>query len=501
MAGVDTTHSQYDKLKERWERCRDAAEGEDAVKARGTRYLPALDSHKREQLDFGKSSKYAEYLLRALYYNAVGRTITGLSGAIFQKAPSVDITGAPSEVKEQIKDVTLTDQPIDMFALNVTREYLTTGRCGILVDMSTELATTPRPYWVLYEAENIVNWKFRNLGGDKELCFVVLQEQVEEQDEDDEFSIEAVTQYRVLRLSDDGIYTQQVYKEVNQSAGVSGLKRVGKVFEEQPVTTPTRRGVPLDFIPFSLPWTLNEPPLLDLVAVNLSHYRGVADLKHGLHFTALPTPWVSGMLGESNKPLAIGSGAAWVLDKDGKAGMLEFTGQGLGAIRDDLEAMQRMMATLGARLLEEPPRYAETAMGVSMRHGSDYASLRMIAQVVEQQVSFALKIHCWWLSTETLVAAIKANVELNKVFFDQSVTADELRALLMALQSQAISFDTFYERLSNTGWTREGIDSAEELKAIDKDGDRFLPPEKPGLQIKDPKSKAPGSVPPPKPVR
>ena len=34
---------------------------------------------------------------------------------------------------------------------------------------------------------------------------------------------------------------------------------------------------------------VEAPPLNDLADVNLSHYRGYADHKHGLHFTALPT--------------------------------------------------------------------------------------------------------------------------------------------------------------------------------------------------------------------
>ena len=37
-----------------------------------------------------------------------------------------------------------------------------------------------------------------------------------------------------------------------------------------------------------------EVPLEDIIAVNLDHYRLDADFKHGLHFTALPTAWVSG---------------------------------------------------------------------------------------------------------------------------------------------------------------------------------------------------------------
>src|SRR5690349_5939680 len=100
MAGVATKHTDYEDLEDRWERCRDAASGSDAVKESGLKYLPALDSHQRDV------SKYDEYRMRALFYNATGRTIAGLSGAIFQKAPSVDDISA--KVTEHAQDITLT---------------------------------------------------------------------------------------------------------------------------------------------------------------------------------------------------------------------------------------------------------------------------------------------------------------------------------------------------------------------------------------------------------
>lgn|SRR3990167_10607283 len=452
MAGVTTCNEVYENLTDRWERCRDCSIGGDAVKARGSKYLPLLDSHKE------KYEKYLDYQRRALFYNATGRTIAGLSGAIFQKAPSIE---TDSKVKEQATDITLAGEPLDVFALNITKEYLITGRFGILVDMSSEPATEPRPYWLMYRAEDIINWRFAKFGGDQELVFAVLREYIDRPKITDEFDIEQIVQYRVLRLN-DGIYTQQIYIEEKSQNGSNATKYVAG-----PIAIPQRRGKALDFIPFALPWGIIQPPLLDLVDVNLAHYRGSADLKHGLHYVALPTPWVSG-LASANKgePLNIGAGTAWILEKDGTAGMLEFTGAGLGAIRLDLQDMQNLMATLGARLLEQAPRYAETALSVSMRHSSDYATLRTIAQVVEQLLSFALKIHSWWLGTDSLVEANPSKIELNKVFFDQSLTADELRALLLALQSNSISYKTFYARLASTGWTREGIDNEEEAKEI-----------------------------------
>lgn len=473
--GVETLHGDYERLQDQWQRCRDTAEGSDSVKHRKGKYLPPLDSHKKD----GGGPKYYEYLLRALFYGAMGRTVAGLSGAIFQKAPGIN--NLTDKVKEDLKDVTLTGEPLEQFALQVTKEYLITGRYGILVDMASEEATKPRPYWVGYRAEDIVNWRFTRMGGDQELSLVVLREYIEDPEAKDEFSVDQVIQYRVLRLNNiesktGTYYTQQLYIEQESK---EGNKR--KEFVGGPVLMPMRRGAALDFIPFALPWAVNQPPLVDLADVNLSHYRGSADLKHGLHFTALPTPWVSGQTGEGSKALAIGSGVAWSLEKDGKAGMLEFTGSGLGAIRTDLEDMQNLMATLGARLLQPPPKYAETALSVSMRHSSDYASLRTLAHIVEQQLTFALQIHSWWLGTETLVAEVKAEIQLNKVFFDQSITADELRALLLALQGNAISYKTFYARLQNTGWNREGISPEQELTEIlAQHPELGHPPAKPG---------------------
>ena len=52
------------------------------------------------------------------------------------------------------------------------------------------------------------------------------------------------------------------------------------------------------------------------------------DYKHGMHFTALPTAWVSGF--PKDDPLRMGANAAWVTETPGAtAGFLEFKGDGL----------------------------------------------------------------------------------------------------------------------------------------------------------------------------
>lgn len=460
---VFTPHPSYTAMLAKWKRCQDCYEGSDAVKAAGTQYLPMLDSHKGSAEG---QRRYEEYKLRALFFNATGRTVDGLAGGIFQRAISVE---APEIVLEDTKDITLSSVSLDLFALRTMRAVISPGRFGILVDMAfTPDAKQPvekRPYWVGYDAADVVGWSVSRAGGDEVLTQVILQETVEEPHEDDPFESECVPQFRQLSLL-DGIYTVTLWRQVDGK---------GDFIPGAPVV-PARRGEPLRFIPFvfvnpmSCSATPEKPPLLDLVDVNLSHYRTSADLEHGRHFVALPTPVVFGSIlgggGEGQGPLAIGSGTAWAIEKGGDAKMLEFTGQGLTALEKADSEKRKMMAVLGARLLEEQAGAAETATAVGMRHAGEQATLRTIAQTVEQALSTALQYHAWWQGTEAQPTDVEAEVELNKSVLSVRASSDEVRTALLALQADAISFDTFYARLQAGGWARDGVSAEDELKAI-----------------------------------
>lgn len=469
--GVNRKHKAYTAAADQWSRCRDCFDGGDAVKAADHKYLPPLPTH------LENPEKYKEYKLRALFYNATGRTVEGLSGAIFQKAPTVTL---PKALEDQLKDVTLTGVSADSFALKSTREVLVTGRYGVLVDMSGDAAAEQRPYWVGYRAEDIVSWRTTRRGGDQVLTRVVLREIAEEPDPKDQFGTVDVEQYRVLELIDVA-YVQTIWRkgDVNKDEWAPWTP----TGQTEPELIPERRGKPLDFIPFeflgptsNLP-EVEKPPLLDLVDVNLSHYRTMADLEHGRHYVALPTPWVAGLVGDKQGPLKMGPSVVWELEATGKAGMVEFTGQGLGALDKASEEKRHMMATLGARLLEEQPAGHETATAVEMRHAGEHASLRTVAQSVETGLTTILRWHAWWMGIEATPEDVDAAFELNKEFFSIQATADDVKAALLAYQADAISFLTFYDRLQKGGWAREDVSAEDERKEIERQAPPAPPPD------------------------
>lgn len=477
---VNTPSSAYLEAAPKWARCRDTYEGADAVKSKGAKYLPGLDSHGRNP------AAYAAYKMRALFYNAVARTVDGLAGGIFNKQPEFIV---PGFVEPMLVDVTLTSSSMEMFALGAVREVLITGRFGILIDTAIEADAANRPYLAGYNAESIVSWRTSRAGGDEVLTRVVLREELELTDEADPFKIRKEIMYRVLELElleGATTYVNTTYRQKGKDSKEFAIGPAPGETEARKI--PVRRGTALDFIPFvflsptSVSPDVDKPPLLDLVDVNLSHYRTMADLEHGRHWTALPTPWVSGLKkSDGNKTLSIGSGKAWELDKEGRAGMLEFTGQGLGSLVTADADKRGMMATLGARLLESAPAAAETMGAVAMRHAGEHATLRSIAGVTEQGLTTTLQVFSWWAATGEAATAkdfedVEAAAQLNRDFFAVRMSEAELRAWVMALQADKASFPTFYLALERGGLARPGVDFEQELADIERYGEAGTAP-------------------------
>lgn len=466
---VDHPRSDYSHIKPKWQRLRDCFNGRDAIVKAGAAYCPDLPG-----VDANGNIAYRQ---RGNFYNAVVRTVQGLNGMIFQEAPEVEMQ---ESLKPMLDDITLTNVPFETFAQETGKEVFLTGRYGVLVDMpqpmTADKAIAPgavaapaadmRPYCVAYKAEEIINWRTQRRGGDEILTMVVLCEKAElGYSPADPFTCVVVDQYRVVMLNEEGKCITQIWRK----------NAAGDKFEKtQEGDVPLmRRGEALTFVPFVFLGALQSgpdlehPPLIDLADVNLGHWRNSVDHEYGLHLVALPTPWRAGAKGDnSSGTVAIGPSVVWDLDVQGSAGMLEFSGEGLKAITEAMDEKKKQMATLGARLLEDAPKTAETASAVRMRHTGETASLKSVAQSLEMGLSQVLQIAVWWQTTDATPSDAEVNVELNKEYLDVRATPQEIQVALTALQAGEISFETWYELLASGGWAREGVDAAQEKKDI-----------------------------------
>lgn len=432
---VDTPHPEYLEFAGKWAKARDAAAGEEAVKARRDEYLPLLKGQSKDD--------YAAYLKRTLYFNATARTIDGLSGMIFRRPPVIT---RPPVMDGFVADVTFEGVSLAAFAEQVVHEVMVAGRGGVIVDFprATDADITlaqasrlgRRPFLRFYRAEDILNWRVGTVDNRTMLVQVRLFEQVEHMAAGDgEFDSALVEQIRVLDLI-DGQYRQRLFRQDDDKAWVP---HGDEIFPEQ-------GGALMDFIPFRFVGPRNtasrisKPPLLDLVNVNLSHYRSAADLEHGAHFVGLPTPYV---FGTAEAPATIGPTVVWhAVETDVQVGMLEFTGGGLATLERLLDRKEQQMAVLGARMLFPEKKAAEAAETASMHRQGENSALAALALAVARALSEAMTIARDWIG-----ASGETGIALNTDYLPTPMSPQMLVALIQAVQSGNISRRTFFANL------------------------------------------------------
>lgn len=458
---ITARHPQYRFRADDWRRCRDTFEGEQAVKARGVAYVPICEGMPPTP----ESLEYQAYIMRGTFYPAMERTVIGLSGMVLRKPAQVV---APESVDHEA-GITLHGEGLSEFTAAALEQILVTGRAGIALDWSE---AENRPYWTLWSAESIVNWRARVENGEIIVDLVVLEEEYDRPVPGDPYATVRACNYRELNLATmsttgQPIAVQRVWTQTKANDKTS--------YTPGPWTAYMRRGQAINRLPFVFCGTkrptadVSKPPLLDLASLNLSHWRSSVDYEHGLHFTALPTPYITGHV--PSNPLRIGSGVAWAIPHaEARVGMLEYTGQGLKGIEAALDRKEKQMATVGARLLEKEPTRQETAEAVRLRHAGEGASLSVISRSLSMSLTMALRFHAWWQGFDVEAQPDdKISVQLNTDYLESALTAQELDALVKAWQAGGISGKTFYYNLQQGEIARPNVTWEEEQEDIKAD--------------------------------
>lgn len=432
---VKSIHYQHQAAK--WTKIQTLMNGEDGIKAAGELYLPKLSG----QTD----TEYESYKTRGTFFNAFSRTIAGLSGAIIRKEMTIKTN---SKIKSLLQNVTLAGESVQEVTRMIIDNVLSYGYYGILSDMAPmknpDEVMTDNPYWALYDCTSILNFEIKQLGDENKLIMLALAEVVYNKMPDNPLVLVATDQIRLMEIDKDGFLVVKIYQKKKDTT-TTGEEIWAQYGDD---LFPQIRGKRLDFIPFVFFGSMSNnpiptaPPLLDLANLNIKHWQVSVDYYHGLHYCAMPTPWAAGF--PNSTVLYIGAMKAWVSeDADAKCGFLEFSGQGLGAIEKALNNLEKQMAVMGSRMLEEQKRAAEAAETVSMRYSGDSATLSSVVNSVEQGLIKAIDMLGAWLVIEP-----STEVKLNRDFVAQKLSPQEITALLQAWQACAISLDTFLYNLS-----------------------------------------------------
>jgi len=434
-AAITKVHLQYKKYHPLWKRCRDVIEGSDAVKAGRELYLPRLPGQGLEA--------YEHYLERSIFFNITGKTLELYVSMIFSKA--VVIHGIPEE-SPLIADCDLQGTSLPEFIEEITTDAIGVGRCGVLVDYSGMIQTgmsiadaereEARPYLVCYPAESITTWHSGRHRGKTIVDRVVLKEKTEEEED---------LQYRELLLMEER-FTVRIWKKL------AGVKEEKWVMARSVV--PLQNGMPIPIIPFFFidpdcgSAECRKPPLLDLVDINLSHYRTMADLEHGRFHSGLPTPIFAGFNFQEGEAVKLGSTEGISSNMpEAKAYYLEFSGKGLEALEKAAEQKEAWMVQLGAGLLDSYRYAREAAQTMMIRRSGANASVGRMAMAISESMTKAMSFLCCWADLDSSDVKIQLTTE----YLPETIDPQEISVLLQAVQSGNYRRLDWLYRLKNAG--------------------------------------------------
>ena len=431
-----------------WTRNRHVIDGSRSIRPNSTLYLPMVA---------GQSPRdYQNYVARVPFFPAAARTLEGLQGLLFRKAATIT---APAGVTDILNTITAQGFTLDDLAEEVASELLITNYLGLVVDYppapagltkAQAIAQGFRPFVAIYRAESIL--------GVPELAVINNRQRVVRVR-----LLDDVNTVRELRL-DAGIYSITMHR-----------KSEGGWVADEPIV-PTRKGKPLDEIPFTLVSTKrsfvpHKAPLHDICAMNIEHYLASANLATMDYYSTVAVFTIAGSKGIP-KDFPVYAGAMWIFEHDTvKTEILEPSGATIDGLRKTVSDIENRMAAVGSRILASEKPAAEAADTLAIRRASENATLAAIGRLVSRKITDALKWVAWWLELPEDSLRYEINTDFNAL----ALTSTDITARQAMWQSGAISLDAYLDMMIEHEVLPESFDKEADQQKVKEQIDAAPP--------------------------
>jgi len=441
------------------ELCRDVTKGTAHLRSKNRKYLP---QHPGEE-----DPDYLRRLNLAVLFNAMERTITGLSGMVFRSDPKPG-DDVPQPIQDDLENIDNAGTHFDVFAHDLFEDGLEAGHAGILVDapvapvapgrrlsVAEEQQAGIRPYWVHVRKEQMLGPRTIVENGRTLLQQIVIWDPTEEPD--GEFGTAIVDRYRVYRRIREGSAPPRVEVEVWRKTD-----KDPKPVIEQPATVVTNQTeIPLAvYYAGKTGYIRSQPPLADLAHTNIAHYQTLADHRYCLHIANVPTPWITGYAKDQDQ-ISFGPNAGIRLSAaDAKIGYLEPTGASFEHNMSQLQEFKADMAAMGLNMLQRDRRAAETARANEMDQNVEQSALAAAARSLQDCLEAALGFHAKFRRLTT-----GGSVVINREFEDQTLGPQEVEEYSQLVLRGQWSLRTLWAKLTEGHVNPEDFDpDTEEMR-------------------------------------
>ncbi|HEF0021993.1 TPA: DUF4055 domain-containing protein [Citrobacter amalonaticus] len=405
-----------------WRKIRDVCKGAEAIKSKGSEYLPLLDPGDRSAKAKQRNQDYRD---RAVFYPITGNTKIGLLGMAYRKDPTMT---APDKLDYLKTNADGGGISIYQQSQQVLEDILETARHGLYVDYAKE---SEQAIILRYAPENIINWRTERINGRNQLVLVVLREVIEEKDG---YGFKERVQYRELSL-EEGKFICRVWRNKAENGG--GTYAVDAQYHPKPKGKEFWDEIPFTFVGAqNNDETIDDPPLATLVEINLGHYRNSADYEDSVWFCGQVQPYLTGLDKDwrdhlEKKGVKVGSRNPLLLPKDGTYGYAQAQPNMLA--KEAMDSKRDYMVQLGARLIEQ-----NSATKTATQASGEQSAATSILSICVSNVSEAFSKALAWCAKYLGVTDVKADFTINQEFIARVADSGMVAVLVSAWQSGAI---------------------------------------------------------------
>lgn len=393
------------------------ADGTIEPRANAKRYLPQLPGEEADE--------YKLRLLQSHFDDRFAQSCRDFVGLVFNKG--VRLEGVPSQISKHWANLDGAGLTGDRLCGHIGMAALRLGHTFALVDhpeaddsivsLADSLGAGRAPYWQHFKPFDVINWRYRRVGGRNVLSMAVLK--YTQLLPDGPYGEAEQTFY--LRLTPGRFDTFIIAKSPNngQLTEYAVPDRCGPIGRRL-------RGVvqPFDHIPLvclyggdRTGFYSSNPTLLSLAKLNLVHYQVSSDHRQKMHYCSFPTPVRTGGQGEA---LTLGPRRIVDVPLGGGFGWSEPNSQSLAMSRIEVKDIESAMDFLGADYLVKPSdrQAASTTMVQAKKIESE---LYLFASDFATGITECLRRHAQWLGVDD-----GGTATLETKFFDNLASDPQL---------------------------------------------------------------------------
>ena len=431
---------------------RDTSEetGSGILKSARARYLPKEPGEPQDA--------YLGRIGRSSYPSTYRDAIRSFAGLLSR----FQVSEPPASLEAAEKDVDMRGSSLRRFLSDVDQLVLRDGAAAILVEMPPqdpkvtskieEIKAGRRPYLVLLERNQVINWRSHLEGGREVLDLVVVR--LEEEVPDGDYGSKTQEVFMVMV---PGAYRKVVLKAMRNGQWQEDIVEEG---------TTSLNEIPLVWMGATTNAIGSSDVVMDALAnLSIEHMQLRSDLAELIHKCALPAGVRVGdsMLPDgSPKPLTIGPNSVLDLPEGGDFRWAEISGGSLQRHQEEVLHVEKLMKEASLSFLwgDGGNRTATEAALASSQVSSQVRAL------IEGKLSAFRQLLHFWTNYSGEKLHQEAGISLSDSLIGRPMEANDVAQIVNLNTNNLISHQTTLEELQRGGILDPDLNVDEELERI-----------------------------------